>query len=78
MIDQAFAATIVIPTAGCFAGGGVPKGTTARMLLGLVTVGDGRGGWFYWDANSILVVDNDSVFAVTGQTVGRWLRLNQG
>ncbi len=42
------------------------------------TLGDGGHGEFYWDPASIAPADGGCVFAVTGVTTGRWVRIYSG
>lgn len=52
------------------------KGTSESTVevLGYYTEGDGGGGEFFWDNNSVLVDNEGTVIQVTGVTIGRWIR----
>jgi hypothetical protein len=46
------------------------------LLRGLDSTNDGGGGWFVFNSSSTATTDGINVFAVTGVTPGRWLRMN--
>jgi len=53
------------------------KGTSESVVevLGYYTVGDGGGGVFYWDDNSVLSDNGGTIFQVSNVTTGRWIRI---
>jgi len=53
-------------------------GTTGMQVCarGKDAVDDGYGGEFYWSASSTGTDDDLNIITPTGQTTGRWLRLN--
>jgi hypothetical protein len=53
------------------------KGTSESTaeVLGYYTVGDGGGGVFYWDNNSVLSDNGGTIFQVSNVTTGRWIRI---
>lgn len=53
------------------------KSTAVIELLGLASINDENGGFFYWDNASQATDDGDSIIEVAGVTIGRWIRINR-
>lgn len=53
-----------------------PAAGTVLAVPGRVTVGDGFGGLFGWDATSVAADDNNNTLAITGVNTGRWVRIS--
>lgn len=47
---------------------------TIVQVLGRAAIGDGGGGFFYWDASSTATPDGGTIFASDEGGVGRWIR----
>lgn len=54
--------------------------TTRAMLIteGRDTAGDGLGHIYIWESESVEDDDGESVIQITGETVGRWIRIITG
>jgi hypothetical protein len=57
-------------------------GTTASgsdraiFVRGYYDIGDGGGGWFYWDAASTATDNGGTIIQATGVVTGRWIRVD--
>lgn len=45
------------------------------VLQGIAVVGDGLGGFFYWNTSATAADDNLDILVPNGTTLGAWLRL---
>ncbi len=57
---------------------GVPTSRAVILTEGGITPGDGLGLFFYWHSTSQKADNGGSVIQITGQSVGRWLKLPNG